>query len=127
MKPVIRLKSGWTKEEILRVIKEKNNNTVCMNKDKCAYRNSEGNACAIGAFLPDDLAIRIDKDYSEGVDITELLRSDLYSEKVLYYMPTKEVYFLRQLQAVHDNTKDDSSVYSNIENFLNHFEYEVEK
>lgn len=46
--------NGWTKAEMIEVIKNRPN-YICSNESNCLYRDNRGGACAIGAFIPDDL------------------------------------------------------------------------
>lgn len=50
-----RAQNGWTKDLMKKCIREKNNGTRSANAFGGLYRTSEGNACAAGCFIPDDL------------------------------------------------------------------------
>ncbi len=47
--------NGWTKEKMIAQIKLKNNGSKAEYKHLCRYRTDEGNACFVGAFIPDDV------------------------------------------------------------------------
>lgn len=122
MKPVIVLKKGWTKESMLKRIFEKNNNDQCIdNRGQCVYRDLEtGNACAIGAFFPDEVAQYLDREYRDtdsGIQHVLFHEGDLFQ-----YLPTNDIPFLKGLQGAHDNAFD-STVYESVENYVNCYDY----
>ena len=51
----MKLLNGWTVETALDQIEKRNGWKLCATETGfCCYRNPEGAACAIGAFIPDD-------------------------------------------------------------------------
>ena len=49
-----KLNKGWTKQRVMEQFKARNNGTRAVDHDgSCMYR-ADGNACAMGAFIPDN-------------------------------------------------------------------------
>ena len=49
--------NGWTKEKMIAQIQMRNNGTVSVRGGRCQYRANHkpnGNACAVGCFIPDE-------------------------------------------------------------------------
>jgi hypothetical protein len=89
---------GWTKSSIIAQLKRRNNGNKSVNSvnNNCAYRGENGNACAIGCFLPDDLYSRS----MEGMNIHQLFKL-LGGTNAITWMPLS-VLAMEELQAVHD-------------------------
>lgn len=49
--------NGWTKEKMKEQIHKKNNGKKALKGELCRYRTNDGNACAAGCFIPDELYI----------------------------------------------------------------------
>jgi hypothetical protein len=97
--------NGWTRQRIIEQIYAKNNGTRAARvvsdstdgSSVCYYRTPDGNACAVGCFVPDDhLGCR----FQGGV--TALLRK---YEDLRTLMPL-DVNALHQLQELHDQHRD---------------------
>ena len=91
-------KNGWTRDKVMKVIRERNIGLFATNGDKCFYRqdvNGQTNCCLVGAFIPDD---KYDPEMEEkpaGHIINEFgLESD---------MPMPLAY-MKKLQYWHDET-----------------------
>lgn len=51
--------NGWTKATMKEQFKKMNNGTKCTNvRGACTYRGPNNNACAVGAFIPDEFYSR---------------------------------------------------------------------
>jgi len=61
----------------------------------CAYRDADGNKCAIGHLIPDELY----EEVTEGLDVIEMLRK---SQHIALLLAECEDQFLTDLQNVHD-------------------------
>src|ERR1700687_936792 len=96
--------NGWTKAKIVEQIKQRNDGYQSTNKDGgCMYRNnkeSSGNACAIGCFIPDDRY----EPSMEGRGIRVLLDE---FPSLFDYMPLPENALL-ELQKTHDKFAEDT-------------------
>lgn len=105
------LKSGWTRERFMAQIRARNNGSasVSENGSSCAYRGADGNACAIGCFIPDDV---YSKSY-EGKGVLKLLQRH---PEIWEFMPSDDINFLSRLQTVHDRYSNNT--YEHIEEFL---------
>lgn len=90
--------NGWTKEKMKAQIKLKNNGMRAVDPWGiiCLYRTPDGNACAIGCFIPDNnQAIR----YNCPIDTIH--------HQVKEYMPI-ELTGLIELQFLHDRNEKDN-------------------
>jgi hypothetical protein len=92
---------GWTKNSIIAQLILKNNGSRSGIQDLdgdfiCRYRGPDGNACAIGCFLPDDLYSRS----MEGMNVRQLFKL-LGGVDAITWMPLS-VPAMEELQAVHD-------------------------
>ena len=47
------LRNGWTVDSAMAQIEKMNGWKRCADGDVCKYRNEQGRACAVGAFIPD--------------------------------------------------------------------------
>ena|ERR1700748_827214 len=67
----------------------------------CLYAGPNGNSCAIGVFLPRDLAKKADK--GEATDIFEVLRRH---SKIAEILDDVDIHLMRKCQRVHDEVHD---------------------
>lgn len=109
------LKPGWTKEKVLAQVKKYNNGRVAKQIcpvsgiSSCAYQASDGNRCAIGAFLP---------DHNEHLrylgSVINLMEN---APEIVEYLPFDDDSALLAFQNIHDESHD-GAVLKNIELFL---------
>lgn len=92
--------NGWTKERMKEQIRLKNNGTKALIKseesEKCVYRTEDGNACAVGCFIPDE-------DYRPEMDRRTMLPTCLEKEfpELMKKLPLEPL-ALEQMQSIHD-------------------------
>lgn len=88
--------NGWTRESMLKQIEEKNGFKICSDKEhiKCLYRNDDGRACLVGAFIPDEKYNPAFED--ETADY--LLKENVDLSR---FMPLDNM-LMRELQNIHD-------------------------
>lgn len=115
-----RLKKGWTKRKVLNQFKRKNDGTCAQtNAGECVYRTNEGNACAVGAFIPDML---FEEKYNLGVGVSDLL---IAQPQLKQFMPLA-VNGLKAMQVAHDDCYG-STTYEAMKQFLDEQTYEVKR
>jgi hypothetical protein len=97
--------NGYTKKAMIAKILEGNKGWKSTRSSEkngtCVYRASDGNKCAVGCFIPDELyEPEMDEGQSEydGIDAKTLLKT---YPKLNNFMPL-EVEGLLELQSVHD-------------------------
>lgn len=89
--------NGWTKSKMIETIKARNIGKQSRDKVSCLYRGPEGNRCAVGCFIPDEL-------YYTGMEhrsVDTLLRTE---PGLLPHMPLPTDAMLR-LQVIHDSER----------------------
>lgn len=89
------LQNGWTKKQMKKAILQGNMNTKSLAYGYCAYNAPDGNRCAVGCFIPDDIYF---KDM-EGQNIELLAHS---YPGINSYLPI-DAEGLCWLQLTHDN------------------------
>lgn len=97
--------NGWTKEEILSMIRDNFSGVSIDNQGSCMYRGPAGKMCGVGCFIPNEL-------YSENMEnktVEQLMRDHKNLEAV---MPLP-LGALNSIQEIHDNYGD---FHSNIDN-----------
>lgn len=102
--------NGWTKETVRAQVKKFNNGSKALdnaNSELCRYKNSEGNRCFIGAFIPNDHSA-----LSSLANITNLLIS---YPKLIKNMPFEALDDLIDFQVSHDAYND---IYAALDSFL---------
>lgn len=108
------LAKGWTKKKVMDQVKKFNNNTRSMgDKDSCAYKNNEGNRCAIGCFIPNR-----SRAFGSSWGVEDLLGMFPQLKKS---MPFEDVKALIACQEAHDDAKDGvkgKTVYDLVAKFL---------
>ena len=113
--------NGFTRESVMKQIRSKNLGYPAYNEEKeeCQYRTSDGNACLVGCFIPDNL---YEKEFEkEGV-------YDIF-KKMTEIMPLVKP-MLKKLQEFHDRyiLRDETPemFFKDIENKLIQLEKEWE-
>ena len=97
--------NGWTKQRMKEAIRAGNNGEQSWQDDKgCLYRTSDGNKCAVGCFIPDELyTLEMDDMNADGNSL--LQGSGAYKIvnqfDLLKYMPIN-VSGLEKMQGAHD-------------------------
>ena len=96
--------NGWTKEKMKAQIMERNIGKASMiHGFGCAYQGADGNACAVGCFLPKDYNL---EDFESGNSgATDVLKLIERFPDLRNLMPL-DVYDLKNLQVVHDSFAD---------------------
>jgi hypothetical protein len=104
--------NGWTKEKMIEQIIKKNNGTQSFDieDDYCMYR-SNGNACAVGCFIPDEL---YSKDMEGKTCGAIFFRYPTLGSK----MPLKGT-VMRELQDEHDYCLRDENVRDRMISWIN--------
>lgn len=90
-------KNGWTKSLMIQAINIGNNGKVSLNESRnnCVYRASDGNKCAVGCFIPDDI-------YHISLETRNLP----YFSGLEDFLPL-EIFACILLQKTHDNCQID--------------------
>ncbi len=107
--------NGWTKAKMIGQIMARNNNTVSRagvlgdekDEDKCMYRGDNGNACALGCFIPDDKYNKV----MEGMPVSAIMR------ELPNILPFNNTNALLKMQKVHDNSEN-GEVHQALINFI---------
>lgn len=101
--------NGWTKAEIVAQIKAAVPRNGCAQPGttNCAYRNARGKACAVGAFVPDDV-YHPDMDYNTPL-VSHVLET---FPGLLSYMPlpTDALSRMQHLHDLHVQLREGGSV-----------------
>lgn len=106
--------NGWTKEKMIERIQQKNLGRRSINKGStiCLYRAENGNACAVGSFIPDDL---YRKEMDEVGGAYSLVK---YFPELVPHMPLDGEPLLA-MQSVHDATEDGDDPRPRLVNWIN--------
>lgn len=108
-----KIQNGWTKQKMKDQIKLKNNGSKAFASSICCYRTPDGNACAAGCFIPDELysgsfeGISTDgffnlKRLEDKIDISP---EDLDRAKEIAKKFPLDVLGMQAMQRVHDDFK----------------------
>jgi hypothetical protein len=94
--PKFKLRKGWTKQKMLKVLLTRNNGKPAQSSDHgvCVYANAEGNHCAVGCFIPDG---------HPGMELRGTVGDLLASFPTLQKKMPIGLEGLKALQAVHDH------------------------
>ncbi len=108
-----KLRDGWTKQKVMEQFKQMNNGTKAMRNSDCAYRTDEGNACAVGAFIPEEL-------YNVRWDNDPILADSLIKEvpELDKFMPLNKT-GMRRMQKYHDHCESEYFAEKNNIEFTN--------
>jgi len=118
-----KLNKGWTKEKVLKQFKKRNDGTRAVDRDGgCQYRGIKGNCCAVGAFIPDKVYVRVMDSADSTSACTIIPQYSLHQ-----YMPLS-VAGMDRMQVFHDNCNytgnklyhTNGNTYESIEAFLEH-------
>lgn len=99
-------KNGWTKERMKTAINTGNNGTRSFERHNCVYRADNGNKCAVGCFIPDEVYIpEMDIDQGSGTGADAIIHGfDLH-----HYMPLNN-HGMGEMQIIHDNVDDGADI-----------------
>jgi len=104
--------NGWTKKKVIKCIKKHVHGMAESGiGGECLYETSQGNRCAIGAFL--DHNIHSEKIFSFFGPITHVLLQYPEIAKTLPFTLNA----LKQLQNIHDNWGGEGDIIYNNENY----------
>jgi len=109
--------NGWTRHKVLKQLGEKNGFKKCADGTVCVYRNLQGRACLVGAFIPDSRYNTSMDDYHENSAAKKVI-PDFKLER---FMPfSTEI--MQKMQEIHDNIDHKDNLYDKVLTFLNKVE-----
>lgn len=84
------------------LVSQKKISAIAIDQEKvCRYRTSNGDKCAIGCLIPDELYDSI----IEGYEVTSKIVVDVV-KKIYPDVTKQDLFFLKDLQNVHDTLDD---------------------
>lgn len=97
--------NGWTKESMIKHIKDNFTGRSVTSDGSCHYRGPKGRKCAVGMFIPDD---RYDDNMDDGdADKAAIVVIPKYGLGDCMPLPTDA---MGVLQRVHDETDTNNDV-----------------